>query len=66
MYKVKMFSGRDLGNIERNLNFFVENNGLTDWEMVGNVNVTYLHDSAEYNTDILYVATIRYWGGNNR
>lgn len=61
-----MFSGRDLGNIERNLNFFVESNGLTDWEMVGNVNVTYLHDSSEYNTDILYVATIRYWEGNNR
>lgn len=66
MYKVKMFSCRDLGNIERNLNFFVESNGLTDWEMVGNVNVTYLHDSVEYNTDILYVATIRYWEGNNR
>ena len=66
MYKVKMFSGRDLSNIERNLNFFVESNGLTDWEMVGNVNVTYLHDSSAYNTDILYVATIRYWEGNNR
>ena len=66
MYKVKMFSGRDLANIERNINFFIETNGLTDWEMVGNVNAVNYHDEFSGELEIFYVATIRYWEGNNR
>ena len=66
MYKVKMFSGSDLSNIERNINFFIESNGLTDWEMVGNVNAANYHDGFSDEIKILYVATIRYWKGNNR
>ena len=66
MYKVKMFSGSDLSNIERNINFFIESNGLTDWEMVGNVNATNYQNAMSNELEILYVATIRYWEGNNR
>lgn len=66
MYKVKMFSGSDLSNIERNINFFIESNGLTDWEMVGNVNATNYQNAMSNELEVFYVATIRYWEGNNR
>lgn len=66
MYKVKMFSGSDLSNIERNINFFIDSNGLTDWEMVGNVSTAVIPNNREFEAETIYVATIRYWEGNNR
>ena len=66
MYKVEMFSGSDLSNIERNINFFIETNGLTDWEMVGNVSTAVIPNDRGFEAEIIYVATIRYWEGNNR
>lgn len=66
MYKVKMFSGRELSNIERNINFFIESNGLTDWEMVGNVSTSVIPNNRGFEAETIYVATIRYWEGNNR
>ena len=67
MYKVKMFSGRYLfDDIENDINLFIEEKVLTDWEMVGNVNAVNYHDEFSGELEILYVATIRYWEGNNR
>lgn len=61
-----MFSGRDLSSIERNINFFIESNGLTDWELVGNVNAANYQNAMSNELEVIYVATIRYWEGNNR
>lgn len=66
MYKVKMFSGRGLFNIENDINVFIEDKGLTDWEMVGNVNAANYQSATSNELEILFVATIRYWEGNNR
>ena len=66
MYKVKMFSGRDLSIIEHKINFFIESNGLTDWELVGNVSTAVIPNNRGFEAEISFVATIRYWEGNNR
>lgn len=66
MYKVKMFSGRYLFDIENDINSFIESNGLTDLEMVGNVNAANYRIAVSNELEIIYVATIRYWEGNNR
>lgn len=66
MYKVKMFTGRNIFNIEYNINFFIESNGLTDWELVGNVSTSVIPNNRGFEAEISFVATIRYWEGNNR
>lgn len=66
MYKVKMFSGRFLFDIENDINYFIEDKGLTDWELVGNVNAANYQNAMSNELEVIYVATIRYWEGNNR
>lgn len=66
MYKVKMFTGRNIFNIEYNINLFIETNGLTDWELVGNVSTAVIPNNRGFEAEISFVATIRYWEGNNR
>ena len=66
MYKVKMFSSNHLDDIVNDINFFIDDKGITDWELVGNVTAAVIPNNRGFEAETIYVATIRYWEGNNR
>ena len=66
MYKVKMFSSNHLDDIVNDINFFIDGKGITDWELVGNVTAANYQNAMSNELEVFYVATMRYWEGNNR